>query len=304
MPVLTWCHYPRGRIFSVHGSLSTLDALIIASPSNSNKIHRLAIEAGCHVIDVGINENAIRAALTLSEETQNKSLKIVLMAGLAPGLSGLMAHEMALRFPAATCVSVVLVQSAKGAAGKRGVVDMLDMLTDPMQAPMTTLTDLFDLASLNNKLKAFVLPTPERNLLPRNEEGPEFHYFTIFDASWMNQAVIFLRVLRQFSSGLYQVLRDAISVVKSNQVAPSSEDVTLVAIAVGADGEPIGREEISFPSDYGATARVACELTRMSVINLPPHGVGHPLKFTDFSSLTCRAFPAEAVRAAENGGNT
>ena len=269
-------------------ALAEIEALIIASPSRNSDVHGLALEAGCHVIDVGIDETAIRSALAFDDKARDERRRIVLMAGLAPGMSGMMALDFVRRFPAAKAITVVLVQSSQGAAGKRGVSDMLDMLTDPLQPKAIDLKGLGDVVSGPNP-RGFWLPTPERTFLKGQANGQAVTYLTLFDAEWTNRGVEYLGRLRQSSQPLYRFAREILTSVKSKQPTPSSEDVHLVALATEDNGEIVGREILSFVSDYGATAKTACALTLSALSGEPPFGAGHPSAFTDLSSLSAFA---------------
>jgi NAD(P)-dependent dehydrogenase (short-subunit alcohol dehydrogenase family) len=111
--------------------LATLQALVVAAPLTDVAVHRMAVRNSCHVVDVNVGE-LNRALLTLDEEAVEDGRSVVAMAGLAPGLTGLLGGEVLSMFePAATRVCVALLQSPTGAAGVQGARDMLDLLTAP-----------------------------------------------------------------------------------------------------------------------------------------------------------------------------
>ena len=68
-----------------------LDAVINAAPLPDVCLHRQALSLGCHVVDVTINPDLIRQMLTLDELAQQRNQCLITMAGLAPGLTGLLA---------------------------------------------------------------------------------------------------------------------------------------------------------------------------------------------------------------------
>ena len=269
--------------------LANVVAVIVAAPMTSSAFHRRALEAKCHVIDVGIVETTIREALDLGGLAKERSRALVLMAGLAPGLSGLLGMSMAQRYPSATRIEVVLVQSAAGTAGERGVRDMLDMLTDTNLSPITRLGATFQ--SLDRKhLKVFGLPSPERSLLQPRGSGPEIRYHTVFDKPVMNVTIRGLRIIRRCLPRTYASIRDRVASAKARRAIPNEEKIILGAIAIGADGTNLGVEELTLSSDYEATARVAVTLAQMAMAQDLPSGAGHPAAFTDWSELTGKAF--------------
>lgn len=114
-----------------------LDVVMIAAPVTSNELHRRCLSNGIHVVDVGIAEDHVRACLALADEARERDRCLVAMAGLAPGLTGLLGMRVCERHPDADVVDVTLVQSARGTAGDQGTRDMLDLLTDRRRAPLT-----------------------------------------------------------------------------------------------------------------------------------------------------------------------
>ena len=269
-----------------------LDAVIIAAPQTSNALHSLALEAGCHVVDVGISEDVIRVVLTLDSFARERSLTVMVMAGLAPGLTGMLGQAMAQRFQSAETIDVVLLQNSQGTAGKRGVCDMLDMLSDADKSPMTQLNGGVISPSRKASQFAFALPTPENNLLRPIVPGPAIRYYTLFDAPLMNRTIRLLRAIRRLSEKGYGSIRNLVATAKSKQAAPTDEAICLSAIANGADGSILGREDLVLASDYGATAEVAVALADMALTGLLDSGAGHPSKFTDWANVTAWAFPS------------
>ncbi len=271
-----------------------LSAIIIAAPQTSSVLHRYALEAGCNVIDVGIAEATIRDALTLHPLAKERGLNLILMAGLAPGLTGLLGRSMSLRHKTAQSVDVVLLQHKDGVAGRQGTRDMLDMLTDPIHSETVTIPGAETPFSNGMTQLAFRLPTAERNLLLGKAEDPVVSYFTLFNSTPANQAIRVLRTIRSMSDGAYCVVRNAVASMKALKSAKNHETINLFAIATSASGKVLGREELQFASDYGATAKIAVSLADMALSKELTAGAGHPARFTTLQSVTRRAFPTLA----------
>ena len=268
---------------------SALEAVIIAAPLPSIHFHRRAIEAGCHAVDVGIVERTIREALALDGLARERERALVVMAGLAPGLTGLLGLSMAHRYPDADRIDVVLVQSAQGTAGERGVRDMLDMLSDAKASPITKLDATRPSIGAGSAV-VFGLPSAERAVLEHDVDGPAIRYHTAFDAPSMNRTIRLLRHVRRFLPKLYERIRDRVAASKARRPSPAEEKARLAAIAVGTDGTALGRDELTVSSDYGATAKVAVALAQMAITEQLSPGVGHPAAFTDWQTFTGRAF--------------
>ncbi len=268
--------------------LQKLDALVIAAPLASNELHRIALDSGCHVVDVGISETVIRGSLAFDDLARQRGLSIVLMAGLAPGLSGLLARDMALRFPAAQFVDVTLLQSARGTAGKRGVRDMLDMLTDTTLSQITQVHACHSETQPEAQWSAFSLPTPETAFVAHEAPLPKIRYHTLFDAAFMNRAIRVLRKVRRVSFPAYQSIRNSAAAAKSKQKMPRDEQACLAAVATSVDGSCLGRVDHVIASDYEATAEVAAVFAKLACSGELPAGAGHPADFTDWSTFIPR----------------
>lgn len=271
-------------------NLAGLDAVIVAAPQGSDSLYRAALEAGCHVVDTGIREDAIRAALDLDALAGARGLNLIVMGGLAPGLSGMLGRDMARRFPSAAWIDVVLVQNARGTAGRQGVRDMLDMLSDAGRAPLVKLRAGAITGPDIPSRHAFTLPTPEAAFLKDRQPGPALRYLTLFDAARMNRSIRVLRGLRTISEWAYGRVRDRVATARSKQPPPAEEGVRLIAVARNADGSVPGREDLPLASDYGATARIAVALTELALTRPLPRGAGHPARFSDWRSVAALAF--------------
>lgn len=265
--------------------LAELDVLIIAAPLTSNALHRIALDNDCNVIDVGISETVVRAALALGSTAEERGLSIVLMAGLAPGLSGLLAQDMVLQYPAAQIVDVTLLQSVRGTAGKQGVCDMLDLLTNTTLSQITQVHDSLSARPSERQCQAFSLPTPETVFLGAEASTPSIRFHTLFDAPFMNRAIRALRVVRDIFPPAYRSIRNLVATAKSKQALPSDEQARLAAVARGADGTLLGRADYVIASDYAATADVAMTLAKLACSAELSAGAGHPADFTTWSSL-------------------
>ncbi len=270
-----------------------LDIAIFAAPLTTNSLHRIALEAGCHVVDVGVSEQSIGDALALDALAKAQDKSLVVMAGLAPGLSGLLGLEVARRFESAEQVDVILLQSSKGTAGMRGVCDMLDMLTNRERSSVVALSENSIGVSPVASNYLFELPTPERRLLRENGEKPEIRYLTAFDSSKMNWQIRFLRSIRGLSGSVYRLIRNNVAASKSKKASPSDESMSLIACAYDREGVEIGREHLALASDYGATADVALIIADMAAKGELRSGAGHPSYFTDWPTIKALSFASK-----------
>ena len=270
-----------------------LNAVVFAAPLTTNSLHCLALKAGCHVVDVGISEQSIADALALDSLAKAQDKVVVVMAGLAPGLSGLIGLELGRRFESAVRVDVTLLQNSSGTAGKQGVCDMLDMLTNRERSSIVSLSNDSKTASLVASNYLFELPTPEQHLLDGYRDSLETRYLTAFDSSAMNWQIRILRLIRSISSSVYRFIRDRVAVSKSKQASPQDESISLIGSAYGREGVELGREHIRLVSDYGATADVALTMANMAAKGELAPGAGHPSNFTDWPTIKAVSFASK-----------
>lgn len=264
-------------------SLAQLGAVVIAAPLGSAALHKLCLEQGCHVVDVGISADAIRACLALDDLARTRGVNLVVMGGLAPGLSGLLGIDMARRHPQAALIEVTLVQSARGTAGAQGVRDMLDMLTDRSLSPVI---GLHEERHSTARHRAFTLPTAETEFLPSGPGLPAIRYATLFDSPLLNRLAMGLGWIRARAPSLYRTIRDLAAASKAGKAPPVSEQVNLIAVAVSREGGVLDTDRHSFVSDYGATAGVAMALAKLAIAGELGAGAGHPAQLSDWRSVT------------------
>jgi len=247
---------PQGTLLNYTDGL---DVVIIAAPVGEH-LYREALRGGCNIVDVGVDTQRVRQLLALHSVANEKGLTILAMAGLAPGLMGRLAAFAREIEPDASHVDVCLIQSANGSSGFHGTCDMLDALTGPDSGQVK--------ASIYDRDKHMLVrqttirfPTAETEIWPQIDS---VNYVTLFDQASLNRKLRLLSELRKLPLGLYGLIRNGIARSKANTPQPMSETITLCAVCIGASGTPLFYKSITFSSDYGATAAIACAAARIT----------------------------------------
>jgi hypothetical protein len=259
--------------------LTTLQALVVAAPLTDETLHRTAVRSGCNVVEVNVGE-LNRALLTLDEEAAGAGQAVVAMAGLAPGLTGLLGSDVLSTFePPATTVCVALLQSPTGAAGVQGTRDMLDLLTAPEAGyrirPVQDATGTIRDAPLFGLRNA----EPEISGLHRSLE-----LGTGFDHRGTHAQLRTLKLLRSVTPVLYGPLRDRIAERKAR--TPGRDETTVLsAVALDESGAPVGGRSLTVSSDYGATAAVAASVALAAGEQQLRTGAGHLRRFVTLAGL-------------------
>lgn len=147
---------------------------------------------------------------------QQQARCLIAMAGLAPGLTGLLARKMLTSTPNAEKVQVSLLQNSSGTAGKQGSLDMVNLLTDPMCIYKSRPYPNRHGKDLSTR-KMFDFFTPELEFMV---EANEIHFVTGFNNRYMNSAMATMAVVRRLSPSIFRWLRDTVADAKARASVP------------------------------------------------------------------------------------
>jgi hypothetical protein len=258
-----------------------LDAVINAAPLRDAAFHRLALDSGCHVIDVTIDLGLIQEMLALDAVARQQGRCLVAMAGLSPGLTGLLAREMLTRFTSAEYVQVSLLQNTAGTAGEQGTREMIDLLTRP-ECHFEKRPYRQRIGSPPSVRRLFDLDSPELEFL---DEAAKMQFVTGFDSRIMNAAIYTLALVRRAAPPIYTWLRDTIARRKARAGEAAVENIELGALALTRNGAVLAGRLIRLASDYGVTAAISCAAASLAVRGLAHAGAGHLSDFVALDTL-------------------
>lgn len=257
------------------------EAVINAAPLRDAALHRLALDSGCHVVDVTIDRGLIREMLGLDAVARQRGRCVMSMAGLSPGLNGLLARDMLARVASADCVQVSLLQSSAGTAGEQGTREMLDLLTRPDSALEKRAHPQRDGGSPSVR-RLFELDGPELEFLG---EAEKIRFVTGFDSGSMNAVIYALGILRRVAPSIYARLRDGMARKKARVNEAASEAIELGVLALSRRGTVLASRLLRLASDYGGTAAIACAAATLAVQGRAPAGAGHLSAFVALDTL-------------------
>ena len=258
-----------------------LDALINTAPLQDAEFHQMALTAGCHVIDVTIGRKLIREMLTLDAFAREQERSLIAMAGLAPGLAGLLASDMLARVTGADKVQVSLLQSSAGTAGKHGVREMIDLLTR-MECHFEKRPYPHCSNNAPATRKLFDFDTPELDFL---DNAARMAFVTGFDRSSLNRVMYAGSLIRRIAPWFYLRLRNMIADQKAKASEGEIETIELGALALTREGTVLAQRLIRLTSDYGTTAAVACSVAISAATGLLPPGAGCLGDFVELNTL-------------------
>jgi hypothetical protein len=255
--------------------LDDIDALIVAAPLPDVAVHRAAVDHRCHVLDVTVDADLNEALLEFDDMAVAAGRSVIAMAGLAPGLTGALAHQVLEAAGAHAARAVVaLHQHPKGSAGRQGSRDMLDLLTGPCVRYRPRLVCTVD--GVYRETRLFDLPNPEPHVTGL---GNRLEMVTGWDAAQLNHAVRVLALLRRRVPRLYETARDQLASRKASAPTAAAEPITLSAVAIDQRGHPLHGRHVRLRSDYGATAAIASAAAIAATRGRTRSGAGHLASF-------------------------
>lgn len=266
---------------SIRTALRGADTVIIALGQQEPRIQTIGLELGVHCVDVTADGDMTARVSALDDRARTVGTASIAMAGLFPGLSGLLAQKAAARLERVDHVDVTLLQSTNGNVGRAGVRDMLGIIASPVDYRGRVERGFRRRWPGDGKLR--LIDHTERRVLAGECGLESTAYWTGWDGAVLTAAVSLLvraRLLPRLAPRLAAL---------SRHDSTKPEKVELGVHARGADDgrEAEVRLSLTADSDYGATACAAVALAAL-VSEGGATGAGTPKSFTDFDTLTSR----------------
>lgn len=297
-------------------------AVIVCALQEEPTVQVACLERGVACLDVTIEHEFIEQIHELDQPARDAGTPLLSMAGMWPGLSGLMAARVVEMLDRVDTLDLALCQSTASSVGPAGLGDMMGTFSRPVclrDGTATRQVPGFSIArrilypkpfgTLNHRLVDFV----EGPFLSDALKVPEVHLWTGFDSAAFDRLISFLRwtgalgLFRRKGSGLR--LARAVNALK--ELGPSRGPET-IAVVVSACGEREGRPtqarvSLRGPSDYGVTAMAAVAFARLlAAQGSDAAGAGHPMRLfrlhevietTDHPEIEILEFGAEPAAA-------
>lgn len=264
---------------SLRAGLDGCGLVVVAAPQREPFVQRVALDAGVHSVDVGALREPAVGIVRLDGDARRSGVAAVAMAGLFPGLSGLLAADLAGGGPDVELVEVALRQSVNGRAGHAGVVDMLRLIAAPAPPGRSRAPGPGGLREVDH---------PEREVLaPLLGDGVRMVTRTGWDDRGRNAVVGALA-----RAGVLSRLAPLLArTVRHDPGRPEAVRLTVRARSGSHDERHAIVEAVS---DYDATAAVAAALGALALDGLLV-GAGHPAALTTARAL-CARLPGDVLR--------
>ncbi|MGC5616953.1 NAD-dependent epimerase/dehydratase family protein [Georgenia sp. Z1491] len=272
---------------SIARALDGADALVVAAPQDRPFVQEVGLGAGVHVVDVSPDPTLTAQVRATDARARRRGVASVTMAGMFPGLSGLVVTDLVSGLDQVDHVELLYHQSTNASVGPDGTEAMLRWVAAPV--PPTRRPGLADRHPREPGLRRF--EHPERALL-EDATGADVRYWTGWDSPAFTRVVAGLartRVLRP--------LAPVLAPLATHDPDRPEEAMLTVRVLGRRAGRP-DRDGVRLvcDSDYGATAAVAVALTRLALGGRLV-GAGVPLDLTTLDDVLPHV-PAAITSAA------
>ncbi|QVQ53468.1 saccharopine dehydrogenase NADP-binding domain-containing protein [Spiractinospora alimapuensis] len=269
---------------SVRTAITGADAVIVALGQREPLVQDVCLELGVPCVDVTASGAMTTAVAALDERARAAAVASVSMAGLFPGLSGLLAVKTASRLDEVDHVDVSLLQNTNANVGRSGVVDMLGIISSPVESRGHTEPG-FRLRSPETR-RLRLIDHAERRALAVEADLARTSYWT----GW-NSAPFTALVATMVRVGALPALAPRLAgFVRHDPSRPEEVRLSVRAHGTRSGADTRVRLGLTAESDYGATAAVAVALADLT-LGGGLKGAGTPLSFTTFDALVARMGP-------------
>ncbi len=262
---------------SISNSLKGISAVIVAVEQDEPLVQHECMHQQIPCFDVSVHLAFVEQVYALDAELRAQNTLSLIMAGLFPGLSGIMAQQLITNFSEVSAVDVALLQNTQGIAGTTGIADMLGVFAQPVSyrlpngtqtTPGFRLTRPITFPPPFGTKKTRLVNYPEASIVIEQYGVHCVNYWTGFDKNSFNILIAFLQrfgILQQFNHPKRRLrLAKAIHALKSRN-ATQSETVSIHVEVTGKRDGAIATDRLALiaPSDYGTTAMAVVAMTKI-----------------------------------------
>jgi len=293
-----------------------VSAVIVAVQQRQPLAQLACIEAGIPCLDVTVQPDLFAQIWDLDAQARAAECVSIVLAGLFPVLSGLMAKQAAEMFDQVDTLDVALCQNSKASTGVTGIADMLGLFAQPVEyrsrggarkVPGFSLTRPLQypppFGVKNHRLAHFI----ERDEISEVLDITAVNYWTGYDEAGFDRMLATLNRLKILSLFNRPALRTPLGrLIDAGTKAGDSGDerCAVVAEATGLkDGQShLARVSILAPSDYETTAMSVVAMAKLLAGNqLTTNGVHFPAQITSLHPVLDAIHSGEVVLSESIG---
>lgn len=294
------------RYVDIHNSESQItafkkiDAIIVAVQQRQPVIQSVCLSKRIPCFDITLRGEFIQKVHELNKQASSFDTPLLMMAGLFPGLSGIIIKSIVEQFKSVQQVDVAFLQSINGTTGAMGIADMLGAFAQPVV--LNTSTHSEELKGFN-LTKEFIFPEPfgvskarlinydEADVISQKLGIKNINYWTAFNVENFNRVLVFLnriKILRLFQHPKWRLKLAKIIEYFKNINRHKNEKISLLVKVTGNVNKKnqIYKVGLIGPSDYGVTALVVVALVKLVVEDkIKSKGVLYPFEIVPFEML-------------------
>ncbi len=283
---------------AVESAVEGVEAVIVAVQQVDPLVQSVCLARRIPCLDVTLGAELIEKARAL--DAQPSATASIIMAGLIPGLSGVIVKHVVETLQDVSAIDVGLLQSSQGSAGATGIADMLGVFSQPV--PFRRHGEQHVRPGFTVK-REMMFPQPfgtRTQRLINYVEVPvvvekcnvhDVNYWSGFDESSLQMLLVFLNKvgflrlfdLKKTRKGLARLIALA---KEGNRPAPETIALT-VEVAGRLDGSPRTHcLSLVGPSDYGTTAMSVVAMAKLLLENrVEATGARVPMEVFTLDSL-------------------
>ncbi|MGB9339592.1 MAG: NmrA family NAD(P)-binding protein [Polyangiales bacterium] len=285
---------------SLEKAVEGVDAVIVAVQQIDPLVQSVCLARGIPCLDVTLDPEFIRKARALEPQPEAAATVSILMAGLIPGLSGVMVKHVVDTLQNVSAIDVGLLQSSRGSAGTMGIADMLGVFAQPvrfrnhgeqyLRPGFTVKREMMFPKPFGNRAQRLINYVE----IPTVVEICKVHdvnYWSGFDGAAFELLVGFLNklgFLKLFNlKSTRKRLARMIALAKGGHRAESETIALTVEVSGHEDGLPRTRcLSLVGPSDYGTTALSVVAMAKLLLESrVEAAGIRVPMEVFSLDSL-------------------
>ena len=264
----SYCNTDLDDVVELSSIIIKMDLVVVTIKQSEPIIQKICIEGSVNCIDVTLSYSFAKKVADLFFGITNVKSTSVVMAGLFPGLSGVMLEKIVSGFDTVTNINMTMIQNMNVSAGGNGIKDMLAIISKDIEIaggkkyyPGFKIKRNIEIPQLSKRYAVRMITYPERNVFFEKYKLSSINYWTAWNSRIFTTFISFLVRTKLIKICINKLSNKTIGkIVKHND--KRTEEIIILA---EVDGEIDGYKKIkriclkSF-SDYGTTAKTVAAL--------------------------------------------
>jgi saccharopine dehydrogenase-like NADP-dependent oxidoreductase len=262
---------------SIVKALKGVHAVIVAARQIEPNIQSLCIKRQIPCLDITAYPEFVEKVQALNSHALSFKTPLIMMAGLFPGLSGIMAKEAAKKLDQVASIDVGLLQSTQGTVGATGLADMLDWFSQPVifkkggkqhVIPGFSMKRSFVYPEFFGEKRQRLVRFHEASVVSEKLSVSDVNYWTSFDQESFNLLLSCLKKTGFLKLFHFQTTRIKLGKIINLFKSTGKPKPEKIAVTIEVSGYKEGKTQnnrisIIAPSDYGTTAMSAVAMIKL-----------------------------------------